>query len=470
MGDFNIDYTGRDYQSLLDKADAFAKEILPEWTSRDDNDINWATVKTIAYLLSIGMFYIDLGVNEQDPFEVQIYRNALKLARRYGMPVRKVKGATTMLSITIAEHTEPKTLYRGTLCVSGAMKYVVLEDVYYPVGTNTMDVPVQFGLFERYLVGTSDGTDYQKFVIDRDDVQDKAVRIFIDEGTGFEEWETVDTLLLSYEDDKHVRLILNEYEKYELNFGDNKSGKRPIESAEIEVEIITMPTGFVESNYGNLPSGNITVCQDTLAETVLQEDDATGGENRETIASIGRNLPQWVSTSDRAISERDYEYLAKRVAGVADANAILDALDMTCQVYVVPVGGGLASDVLRNQVFDYLRPRAMPQFDINVMIPTPVGITVSLDLTIEDTFTQSVVVDKVYTAIATFLDAPVDIGRVIKVQDIYDVIRSVQGVKLSLVTELFRTGEASALQNVDLLAYEVSSVGLIDITPTGGIV
>jgi len=46
------DYTGRDEQSLIDLADSYFEELLPEWKTRDDNDFNWALAKVIARLMN----------------------------------------------------------------------------------------------------------------------------------------------------------------------------------------------------------------------------------------------------------------------------------------------------------------------------------------------------------------------------------------------------------------------------------
>jgi hypothetical protein len=471
MSEFNIDYTGKDYFSLLSKADAFAQSILPEWTSRDDNDINWATVKIVAYLVSIGMFYIDLGVNEQDPYEVQVYANALRLAKKYGMPVKKYVGGVTSLSITVKDHGSLYTLSRGEEFFYLGQKYILLEDLSFPVGVNTLSGDVQFGEFERYRLGVSDATEFQKFLVDRDNVQDKAIRIFIDEtgvGDSFEEWVAQDTLVMSYEEDKHFRLVLNEEEKYEVYFGDNGSGKIPLNGALIDVEVIKMPVGYEDINYGNLPVGNINLASNADVTLVEQLEAVVGGGPREDILSIGRALPQWISTANRAVATQDYRYLCKRVAGVEDASVVLE--ELVAYIYVIPEGGGQASSALLNKVRDYLLPRHMEQVELNVLVPVYVTINFTADITVASDKIRSVVKAKAEEAIEGFLDAPMQVGVIVKLQEAYCLLSHLEGIEVSLITEMYRDGEAPSVGNVNISLTESSEAGIITINATGGII
>jgi hypothetical protein len=468
MSDFFIDYTGKDYLSLVARADAFAQSILPEWTSRDDNDLNWATVKTVAYLISVGMFYIDLSVTEQDPYEVQIYKNALNLAKRFGMPVKKIKGATTRLSVTIGDHVSIYTINRGEVFQYQNSIYTCLEDVDFPVGVFTKNVDVQYGEFERYSLGLSDGTSFQKFIIDRNLVQDQSPRIFIDEGSGFAEWEKVDTLLMSREDDNNFRLVLNEDENYEIHFGDNKSGKVPLNNSAIEVEILKMQLDYLDKNYGNLPLGNIDTSPNSDIVNINQVLDATGGADKEDIKSIGRAIPQWISTAGRGVTENDFVYLTRRLGGVADASAFLDGNNIS--VYIIPEGGGTASPVLQDYVLEYLLLRTIKLYSLNILIPSQIDINIEIDITVANDAVRSVVKAKVEEEMDAFLDKPADVGRVIKLQDAYDLIKDIQGVYLSNIKYLYKDGDAPVKNNVLLNYDEVSSVGTITVNAVGGIV
>lgn len=473
MAELGIDFTAKDYDALLSQADSFLTSILPEWTGRDDNDINWATIKAVAFLVSTGMFYIDLGVNEQDPFEVQIYENALRLAKKFGMPVKKYTGATVDLEITITAQGSEYIIPRGTsFSVGGAQSYILLDDLVYPVGVTVKAGNFQYGLFERYQLALSDGEEFQKYEIIRDNVQSMRVRIFIKEAASFEEWNIEDTLLMSYETDKDCRMVLNELEKYEIHFGDNKSGKIPVNTAEIEIEVIKMPLGYTELNFGNIPVDNIDTCDDSgiaaVITSISQSIAASGGGDKETIAGISRNLPQWISTANRVISSEDARYLARRVSGVAEASIIVSG--STFYVYITPVGGGVPTITLRNAVEAYLDKRRSPWLGIIVGSATTINVVVSITLHVLNNFEQATVKSAVDTIISDYLNSSDNVGQIIKLMTVYALIDKVEGIDTASVTAMYIDTVGSGLGDIVLSASENSAKSAVDIIATGGIV
>lgn len=470
IGEFNIDFSKRDFLSILEQADALAESLVPEWTTRDDNDINWATIKIVSYFVSIAHMYIDLGINERDPFEAQIRENALKNARQYGFPVRLSAGGIGNANLTIPVQGSTTTVARGETCFDdNGNTFVILEDVVYPTGDTVKPASLQFGEFERFAIGVSDGSEFQQFKVDRDRVQDKAARAFIDEGTGFEEWEVRDSLLMSKDTDKHLRLILDSDDKYIIAFGDDKSGKVPANLADIEVEILTLPINAADEgvNFGNIPPNNLTSCSDALVESIDQSVAFTGGGVGQTVKEIGRALPQWVSTANRAVATDDYVFLARQVGGVADASVNQDGI--TVDVFIIPVGGGLATSALQDKVRAFLLPRTLPNINLNVFIPTPIGIDAAADVVVEDDKDQAEIKSRAEDALNEFLEQPTTVGRTVDLNDAYDVVNAVVGVKRVKITALHKTGGPIVADHVLLIFSEVSVAGTIAVTATGGI-
>lgn len=465
MSLLNLDFTGKDYDSLVSKADEFAKSLLPEWTARDDNDLNWVTVKTVAYLVSIGMFYIDLGVSEQDPYEVQIYRNALRLARRYGMPVKKAVGAVTTLNVVVKEHTGTKTIPRGTQFTCGGKPYVVLEDISFPEGVNAQPANVQYGNWSRITLATSTGEAFQEFSISADLVQSDSLRVFINEGAGYSEWAKQDSLLMSVEDDLHFRQVLEDTERYTIMFGDSNSGKIPAKGASIQVELITLPSSYENDKYGNLASGNTFTCSDSDVVAITQGEAASGGSAKESILSIGRNLPQWLSTSNRCIAPNDYRYLARRVPGVQDATVNQESVVVS--VYIVPSSGGVASTALMDKVAAYLDARKMNQVTINVLVPKQIKICLEATVTAQANVNKYTVLGAVIDKITSYLNQSTESGALITLMDAYAVGKSVAGVKTLTISKLYRADSTVGVGDIQLSSEEVAVPGVVSIVLTG---
>lgn len=475
MSDFNIDYTGKDYQSLVNKADLFAKELLPEWTSRDDNDINWVTIKTVAFLVSIGMFYIDLGVNEQDPFELQIYRNALRLARKYGMPVKKASGAITTLEVTIVAHVGVYILERGTEFTYQNKKYILWEDLNYAASELTKSTTVQYGTWERYQLGISNGAEFQEFKVERTNVANQKVRILINDSgnsweidpDGFNEWEQRDTLIMSYETDEHYRLILNDDEYYSVKFGDNRSGKIPVNNAVIVVEIIMLPLTAEIDNYGSLPAGNIDSSTNVDVETVIQITAASGGESKETLADIARNIPQWVATANRGVTEEDFSFLARRVSGVSYSTCEITGVDAT--VYVLGQNG--TTSTLLNSVYNYLEPRSMGVYSLNVVSGIDVGVIIIIDIVVSDNKSRVFIKDLFEENLTDMVESI--IAGKLTPMEIFAVMSDVDGGEGIIdgdIIALYKDGDPVGMDAINFAINERAVINSLTINATGGIV
>ena len=60
----SIDYTNRDYNSLLEAMLALASEKLPEWTDHSPNDFGVVLLELFAYMGDIQLYYQDRIANE----------------------------------------------------------------------------------------------------------------------------------------------------------------------------------------------------------------------------------------------------------------------------------------------------------------------------------------------------------------------------------------------------------------------
>lgn len=76
---------------------------------------------------------------------------------------------------------------------------------------------------------------------------------------------------------------------------------------------------------GNLPAGRLTVMKSGIKVAVEQPHAATGGRDAETLENALRRGPLELFTLDRAITEQDFEMLARLEGGVARARAFTSA-------------------------------------------------------------------------------------------------------------------------------------------------
>ena len=62
-----IDYTNRDYASLLESLLEMAADKLPEWTDRSENDLGRLLLELFAYVGDVLLYYQDRIANRFNP-------------------------------------------------------------------------------------------------------------------------------------------------------------------------------------------------------------------------------------------------------------------------------------------------------------------------------------------------------------------------------------------------------------------
>lgn len=471
MSNLDYNYTGRTKEELILLADTYIKELVPEWINRDDNDVNWATIKTICWLLGINSMYIDLAVNEQNPYEVIFYSNALKLAKKFGYPVRKYTGATADLTLTLVNNTETVTLPIYTkFKTTDNLEYVSLSEVNFNPGEDVKQVSVKYGKAETLNIGSSTGERYQSFKVLSQSCQAGTLKVIVTTSGVPEEWKEVDSLIMSRADSKEYRLVLDSDENYIIYFGDNNCGMIPPSGSTISVEVITMPFTYITDNYGNRPSGNITIC-DSFLGTVTQPLPASGGIAKEDLEEISRNIPQWIATAGKVITPRDAEFLAKRVPGVAEAKVSVTVFDYDICIIAK---SGVPTEFLKGEVQAYLDDRRLPQIGIQISSPVPAYINLTLDVKVMDNFSQSIVIKEIRSKLSALIEAN-SIGNTLRLLDVYKTLGEVSGIKTATVVKLFKDFTPEVAGDISFLANEYPVLEFDDpakyiLTISGGII
>jgi hypothetical protein len=449
-----LDFTARDYNSLEQEADSILTEMLPEWTSRDDEDINWVTVKTICKLLTISNFYIDLAFNENIPSRVQIYKNALTMAKQKNMPIKKKIGAGTTLILQIDESLEPFTLPRGTIFPSPIGSFVLENDVDFPAGTTQNTGYVVFG---KYVTGEllNNNQPYQSIKIEQNNIADRTVRIYVN-GTKWE--EEVDTLSLVKQDEEKYKLWLDNDMKYIVEFGDNKFGKIPVGTIAYDAIILDLNT------LGRLPQGNITKCSNPTIKNVIQNFPAAGGNFDETIESIRKRLDIWELVQNRLVNTKDALFLTTSVPGVSGAKISTKNL----RYYInISTEGGVPSPGLIAKVQDYLDRRKIEILDIEVGSLVNREFACEVTLTLSNQGSRSRIKALMEERILE-LNNKGSLGNNIEILDFYQIIANMRDENIGLlsgrVDKLHRTDSSIDLFDIILGANESVTTGTDKIT------
>ena len=286
------------------------------------------------------------------------------------------------------------------------------------------------------------------------------IRVYVDKGTIFEEWQRVEYLMDYGPNDTVFTVDVDQNDHVNIAFGDGVSGAIPPNGKTIKTTYIAgggtvgnVGEGVL-STWGVIPAGSDVVSSIKNHMTVVNNDPATGGTDPETNDSIRYNAPRAMRSLSRAVTLRDFADLALTVSGVAKAKAIAER-GASVTVYISPTSTdsqdptpGILGNVtltgqlttLKETVRQFLTDRCQIGTTVTVTEPTYVPSY----LTIKYSVLPQYSVDTVYVNI---LNVIVDkfsynnssLGDVITPEEVEFQLRQVDGVSNIRVTEMYRS-------------------------------
>ena len=319
------------------------------------------------------------------------------------------------------------------------------------------------------LLGTSTGLADQSFTLSETVVHTSFtagitsgtgdIRIFVDNGTVFEEWQRVAYTMDYSSYDKVFSVSVDANDKVVISFGDGISGAIPPMSMPIKAQYIA--GGGSEGNivagtlvnWGNIPLGEPDASAIRNNITPVNAVDATGGVDPESNDSIRYNAPRAMRSLNRAVTLQDYSDLALSVGGVAKANAVA-ANSASVTVYISPTSPDSSTDVtpgfygdsitdtmktLKTTVKQFLDDRKQIGTSVYVYEPYYTALSISILYSPAPQYSTSVVEDNIKKAlIYGFGYNYVNFADVLTPEEVEFKLRQVDGVVNVKVISLFR--------------------------------
>ena len=152
-------------------------------------------------------------------------------------------------------------------------------------------------------------------------------------------WTKVDDFSESDYNDRHFVLSFDEDDFTTITFSDGEFGAIPSAGA-------TITATYFYTTTENVGKDLVTRILGALASTVSVTNPlaSSGGGESESDDSIKINAPAFRASDKRVVTKADAVSHAKTVTGVYDAFGIVSG--STISVYIMPVGGGVASSYL----------------------------------------------------------------------------------------------------------------------------
>lgn len=469
-----IDYTSRDYTSIRADLLTRARIAFPEWNTRDENDFGVVLVELFAGMGDMLNYYIDRAGNEAY-LETAVQRSSLlALARLLGYTPTPLRSATASLTLNNTSGN-PFTVAKGsrfyaTNLVNGLPYNIYFEtdvDVTVPVGSpGVAVVNITQGVTTLdEIVGTSDGTLAQTYVLFNPNVAVGSVQVEVNEVGTFVPWRVVEHVVDYSSTDPVCEVFEDANGLTYVKLGDGISGRIPSIGAPIRVTY-RVCDGFL----GNVADSSITHSASAFAglTAITNGEAAVGGADRESDDSIRFNAPAALRALNRAVTTDDYAALALQVNGVGKAKAELSAPG-SVTVYVAPTAAVAPGNALKDAVTAYLADKQMVGTVVAIADPTFVPIDVSATVFVQDNYRQDHARSAVSLAVQQGLAFnAVDFADTVVPADIISAIFSVGGVRTATVQVLDRSGYTGT-GGVVLADNEIPTLGTLSLSMQGGI-
>jgi hypothetical protein len=249
-------------------------------------------------------------------------------------------------------------------------------------------------------------------------------------------WQQVATLRDSRPSDIHYEARLTEDGFLAFTFGDGRHGRRlPTGTNNVRVSF-RVGAGLA----GNLPPGRLAkpARPHPRVAAVRQLLAATGGNDREEVASLKVQAPTSVLTLDRAVSLADFAALTARQASVWQARAFAlptgGGRHASLEVVVVPAGGG-ALGPLAADLESFLAAHALPGIDLRISPyePRPFDLEVEIEVKSAEFDLDEVRKSVEVVLFDAFGLRRRPLGADLFASEIYKVVEGITGVESSVV-------------------------------------
>lgn len=384
-----VDYTDRDFDSLRARLIALIKSVFPDWTDFDVASFGNLLVELYAYVGDVLTFYQDNLARESRLVTATQRKNVMALAKMLGYRLHGAQPATAQVwlqlaRVPVASVTFPAGTVLRTQEVTEPVRFQLLAPAVIAAAS---DPPRVLALVENSKAHTQlfDGRGLADLELHLDFapyIDDSAV-VSTPQGLFTE----VDSFLDSRPNDRHFVVAVDQNDRATLRFGNGVSGAPP--SGTISV---TYKTGG--GSTGNVDPERITIIEGAFKDaygnavqvSVRNPAPASGGADRQTVASAKMLAPESLRALTRSVAREDFEIHARRLPGVARALMLTSNEDATIAensgiLYIIPrsaAGPTLPTPALKNLVLRQVTEVYPCTLTFQVSVQDPVVRTIDV--------------------------------------------------------------------------------------------
>lgn len=453
------DYTDKDFDSLRLRLQNLVRSVFPEWTDFNVASFGNVLLELFAFVGDLLGFYQDNQARESRIATATQRKNLIALTKLLGFRPAGARAATADGVFTLAAvPAAPVAIRAGTrvrtASVTAPVVFQLLDDLTIPAGASP---PTATGALEhsepQEELFASSGLPNQEVALPATPFLDGSAVVSAGNGS----YSEVPNFLGSGAADRHFLVGVDQSDRATIRFGNGVNG--------------VIPSGTITVGYktgggakGNVNAGTLTKLDDSFTDdggapvsvSVTNPQLASGGSDRQTVAQIKVLAPESIRVLNRTVSREDFEINARRLSEVARAlmltsNEDAGIAENTGILYVIPRGGGLPSQALKDAVRDQVTvvfPSTLT-FQVAVQDPNYLAIDVQAAVFLRQGANAPAVRSAIQKALADFFavslpdgtpnpnvdfgfnlkDAAGDPAGEIALSDVFNVIRDVVGVR-----------------------------------------
>lgn len=483
-----IDYTARDYESLLEVMQELAPEILPEWTDySQQTDFGNVLLQLFAHMGDIIAYHQDRLASESFLGTARERASVIEHLKLIGYRLGTAVPASVELTLEFAAAVNDTVrVSKGDAFATRSSKDTASVRFEYTgsdldidcsslgvdaaTGKKLYRIPVEQGkLIREDVLGTSDGSPGQRFALSftglilrsyggSADVHPD-ITVWTELGGVIDSsWQLQESLAFSREDAADYAIEIDADDQAVILFGGNGFGSVPPAGSVIRASYRT--GGGAQ---GNVAANKITTLVDApglslVAAKVYNEAEATGGADRESIEYAIAHAPGVFRSFRRAVTAEDYKALALNFNGVGKVRAEATHWNRVT-LYVAPDGGGRLSDILIANLLAYFEDLRPMSTVIEIADVDYVKIYISAEIGVESYYSRAETQRRVEQAVAELLAFDnVDFGQVIYLSKFYEAIEAIEGVEYVTIDEFEREGEPGDQDNAGRIVLAGSEI------------
>lgn len=446
-----LDYTDKDFDALLLALQTEIQSRLPGWTDFTRTSFGNMLLETFAFSLDKLTYYMDRYANEGHLPFLRTRRSLISLGKLIAFTPRGATAARVTLQFDLAAVAADDVIIpaRTPVKTADGIIFETQVDLTIPIG-QTQGVVVGENSVFHTTAFTGDGQPDQEYFLDRTPYLDDSATITVDAVIYIE----VASFLFSTAsgpDSRHFVVNIDENDLASVRFGNGTQGAAPPNGSAIAA---TYKTGG--GINGNVAAATLVILDGSFRDqsnnlvdlSVTNPLAAVGGADREGLEEAKARAPLTLrQLGDRTVTKDDYVAHAEDVPGVDRAQALGKSDDPgllanEVEINIVPQGGGLPSQQLKDDVKEAVTVTKPNTIGITVKVEDPSFNTIAItaDITLEENAVEATVDQAIRDALEDFFqplnddltkNEGIDFGSVrpeVQFKDLYVLVGSTPGV------------------------------------------